>query len=111
MSKFNMLAEIRAKTGDEYIEGVVFGKWKKGWPGTEPETLPPSGVLTIEQAEPFLDREFDGGYGCFEGFYFTAWSKSLVVFWGTYDGAQWIEAVPRNPCLTVVEPVGGGLGG
>jgi len=104
-----MLDDIRDLAGDEHIEAVVFGKWDTGWPEEKPSSgFPPTGLLTIEQAEPYLALRYDSGFGCFQGFHFTAWSKSWVLFWSVYDGAQRIQAVPRNPCTLAVEPVGGG---
>ena len=47
------------------------------------------------------DEEFDGGYGGPEGQPFIAWTKGKVIFCQCYDGAEWLEAVPRNPELNL----------
>ena len=52
---------------------------------------------------PVFDREFDGVEGCS----FTAWGGKYVYFPATYDGAEWIECVPRNPCLIATAHIGG----
>jgi len=55
-----------------------------------------------------LDREFDAGYGGTEGSPFTAWTADYVLFPTCYDGSEWVESVPRNPCSTESWHVGGG---
>jgi hypothetical protein len=54
-----------------------------------------------------LLEEFDPGYGGSEGKSFTAWSKKWVYFPVVYDGAEWVERVPRDPCKIATEHVGG----
>jgi hypothetical protein len=54
-----------------------------------------------------FDREFDGGYGGSEGCSFTAWGGKYVYFPAVYDGSEWIECVPRNPCLIATTHIGG----
>jgi len=63
--------------------------------------------LTITLTSEELDLEFDNGYGGVEGKPFTAWSKNYVYFPVCYDGKEWVESVPRNPCETKTEHVGG----
>lgn len=55
----------------------------------------------------FLARKFDSGYGCSEGFPFTAWTKTRVYFPVVYDGAEWVESVPRDPCSEITYHLGG----
>jgi hypothetical protein len=47
-------------------------------------------------------------YGGTEGPELLAHTKRWVYFWGCYDGAQWIESVPRNPTGKAIPAVGGG---
>ena len=61
-------------------------------------------TLTDEQ----LDKKFDHGYGGTEGAPFTLWTKNNVYFPGCYDGAEWVQSVPRNPNGHATEHVGGG---
>ena len=42
--------------------------------------------------------EFDGGYGGTEGRDFTMWTDKRVYYPISYDGAEWVESAPRNPC-------------
>jgi hypothetical protein len=51
---------------------------------------------TLTDAE--MDVCFDSSYGVPEGVPFTAWTKNRVLFPITYDGAEWVGSVPRNPC-------------
>ena len=51
--------------------------------------------------------KFDGSFGCPEGCHFTAWGERYVYFPVTYDGSEWIEAVPRNPELIATNHLGG----
>lgn len=55
-----------------------------------------------------LDKDFDPGYGGTNGAAFTAWTAARVYFPGTYDGAEWCDSVPRNPCDEAKCHVGGG---
>lgn len=62
-----------------------------------------SSTLTKSQS----DEQFSCGYGCSEGCEFTAWGEKYVYFPATYDGAEWIAKVPRNPCDEPTKHVGG----
>lgn len=52
-------------------------------------------------------REFNSGYGSGNSPYFTIWTNKSVLFPGVYDGAEWLQAVPRNPCGIATPHVGG----
>ena len=51
--------------------------------------------------------EFNAGYGSHNGKEFTAWSKNYVYFPIVYDGSEWVERAPRNPCLEATRHMGG----
>jgi hypothetical protein len=53
-------------------------------------------------------KPVDTGYGSTEGPELLAHTKDWVYFWGCYDGAQWVQSVPRNPTGKAIHPVGGG---
>ena len=38
---------------------------------------------------------------------FTAWGEKRVYFPATYDGRQWVDSVPRNPCAQATPHIGG----
>jgi hypothetical protein len=53
-----------------------------------------------------LDAGFDNGYGSPAGALFTLWTAQRVYFPATYDGAEWVASVPRNPCDEATDHVG-----
>lgn len=53
-------------------------------------------ACTLSASE--LDLEFDNGYGGSEGMPFTLWTQNRVCFPVVYDGSEWCDSVPRNPC-------------
>lgn len=67
----------------------------------------PMAAMATQVDNPVFDREFDGGYGGSEGCSFTAWGELYVYFPAVYDGREWIDFVPRNPCLVATSHVGG----
>lgn len=54
-----------------------------------------------------LDIKFDSGYGGSEGKPFTAWSETRVYFPIVYNGSEWVESAPRNPCDEATKHFGG----
>lgn len=61
--------------------------------------------------EELPDRIFDDGYGGTEGDPFIGFGPNYVYVRGCYDGAEWIEAVPRNPETVTahnIPEIGGG---
>ena len=64
-------------------------------------------IISCTLSDSELNVEFDCDYGHGEGKPFTAWSENYVYFPVVYDGAEWVERVPRNPCNEATEHVGG----
>lgn len=95
--------DIESEAKGEEILGIVIGGY--GWASysSEPIKIPQVKRLTqlswIE-ARPFLDYEYDGGYGAPNCHAITAWTENSVIFVGTYDGSTWVTSVPRNPTNT-----------
>jgi hypothetical protein len=54
-----------------------------------------------------LGLEFYAGYGLSEGPPFTLWTAKRVYFPVVYDGKEWCESVPRDPCGEVTRHIGG----
>lgn len=54
-----------------------------------------------------LGRTFNAGHGGSEGDPFTLWTRQYVYFPVTYDGAEWVGSVPREPCDKATAHVGG----
>ena len=64
--------------------------------------------LATTLTEEEMTREFDGeSYGLNSGGSFTAWTTNYVYFPATYDGTEWVESVPRDPCMKKTHPIGG----
>jgi len=61
----------------------------------------------ISQTEFNPDRKFYAGYGSAEGEAFTLWTNKRVYFPVVYDGSEWVESVPRNPCNEITDHFGG----
>ena len=64
-------------------------------------------VVGCTLSDEALDTEFDEESGGAEGEAFTLWTAARVYFPATYDGGEWAESVPRNPCNEATEHVGG----
>jgi hypothetical protein len=57
--------------------------------------------------EKWLDFIFNDDHGHIQGESFTVWTKSRVYFPATYDGAEWVESVSRNPDNNPTTHIGG----
>lgn len=55
-----------------------------------------------------FDLSFDDGWGVTEGKPFTIWTAKRVYFPASYDGAEWVASVSRNPDGIATEHIGGG---
>jgi hypothetical protein len=65
----------------------------------------PDRLYTWPEARPFLNKEYDSGYGspgCPE---FTAWTENRVIFVDQYDGATSVQWVPRHPTPPPPDPI------
>lgn len=45
-----------------------------------------------------LDQKFDDHSAEVEGIAFTVWTVNFVYFPACYQGTEWCDSVPRNPC-------------
>lgn len=64
-------------------------------------------IVRTTLSETELDKEFDPGYGCTEGVPFTTWTNQRVYFPWTYDGAEGVASVSRDPSDEKTTHVGG----
>ena len=55
-----------------------------------------------------LNQTFYTGYGGSDGCPFTLWTSNRVYFPVCYDGAEWVDSVPRFPCEEKTNHIGGG---
>lgn len=97
--------EVAAKLHEE-IEAVVLGKHDRTRFGDE-DKAPKFTVLTWAEGRPWLDEEYDSGYGGADCRAFHAYTKNWVIFVGEYDGATSLDRIPRNPTAGT-EPYFGG---
>ena len=94
--KQNILAELKG----EPVEAIVIGKWDDD---EEDERNPreieaiTGKVISWEEAEKWLDYEYDTGYGGTDCHPVIIWTATRVLFCGTYDGSTWVASVPRHP--------------
>jgi hypothetical protein len=54
-----------------------------------------------------FERKFNPDFGLSKGSPFTVWTEKYVYFPAVYDGSEWVECVPRNPCDEPTDHVGG----
>jgi hypothetical protein len=64
-------------------------------------------IIACTLTDEELLTEFDEGYGCHNGKEFTAWGEKYVYFPIVYDGAEWVDKAPRNPCDEATNHMGG----
>ena len=65
-------------------------------------------VVQTTLTEETIQVMFDSEYGGTEGCAFTLWTANRVYFPVCYDGAEWVNSVPRNPCEEASNHCGGG---
>ena len=53
--------------------------------------------ITVKKAEKLFDYKFDDGYGSCEAHVFYVYTQDWILFKETYDGAEWVGRIPRNP--------------
>jgi len=66
-----------------------------------------SDIIANTLSDEDLLITFDSGYGGSEGKPFTAWTENFIYFPAVYDGSEWVESVPRNPCDKATYHIGG----
>ena len=64
-------------------------------------------VVSCTLTDKELKVIFDSGYGGSMGKTFTLWTENYVYFPAVYDGAEWVESVPRHPNGKATGHVGG----
>ena len=64
-------------------------------------------VVHCTLSDEEMKEEFDFGFGTSKGKPFTAWTEDRVYFPAVYDGAEWVNSAPRNPCDESTNHVGG----
>lgn len=82
--------------------------WREFFAEARKEAGDESPVIAVAPDEAALDVRFDPDYGSAQGPAFTIWTENRVYFPGTYDGAEWMASVSRNPDGEPTHHVGGG---
>ena len=91
----NLVKWITEQMKEDEIEGVVIGE---GEVNHKERGDPPIGVLiTWKEAKPFLDYEFNSGFGGADCDPIYLWTKDRVYFIREYDGSTRLLSIPRNP--------------
>lgn len=81
--------------------------WREMLTGAMAEAKDEGPVLVLAPDEASFDVQFDSGYGHAQGPPVLAWTETRVYFPVVYDGAEWLDSVPRNPRDTGQPHVGG----
>jgi len=81
---------------DEEIIAVIFGDDYRTW-APIPEYPPAGVVMTLEEAMPWLEREFDDGFGAPECPPMAAYTDNWIVSVSQYDGRTNQFVISRNP--------------
>jgi len=108
MTTWKELLEAQIKHYDDtlvsvYAENTKSNLWAELDDDEEPTEYTQADHLNI----PGLLVQYDSGYGSTNGPAFTAWREKRVYFPAQYDGSEWVDSVPRNPCAQVTQHVGG----
>ena len=91
-------------TGDEPENLVCF------WQEMDWSAIEPTGEIIRCSFDELPENEFDASLGGRGGENFIGFSDRYVYVPVTYDGAYWIEPVPRHPeCVEKIERLGGGM--
>lgn len=109
----NLAKWIEDEAAGEPVEACVIGQMGgAGDYGSEDvpryAEQPKGKVLTWAEARPFLDYEFDSGFGSAGCNAVTAWTAGKVIFVSQYDRATGICSVPRHPADHEPQMPGGG---
>ncbi len=107
----NLLKWVEGAAEGEPVEAVVIGEM--GWGDYGKEHVPHydptvfGKVLPWAEAQPYLDYDFDSGYGAPGCQAIYAWTKSWVIFISQYDGSTRCNRIPRNPVDCIPNMPGG----
>ena len=96
----NFKQDILKVAGDEPIEFIVIGGME--WGDYHSEKRPPyqeikGKLLSWEEAIPYIDYEYNTGYGSLDCQAITAWTANKVIFVWQFDGMTEVAFIPRNP--------------
>lgn len=82
--------------------------WRKELTSAKEEAKDQTPIIALAPNDVTVwDQEFYPGYGRSYGAPVLAWTEARVYFPVVYDGAEWLESVPRNPVSNGRPHVGG----
>lgn len=82
--------EIELFVGHEQVEGVRILTSRN-------EVYLEGVLMTWDEARPYLDYEYDNGYGGQDCHSVHIWTPARIIYVQEYDGATWLNSIPRNP--------------
>ena len=94
----NFKQDILRVAGDEPIEFIVIGDM--GWEDYKNKPLyqkVKGKLLPWKEAIPYIDYEYNTGYGAPDCQAITAWTTNKVIFIWQYDGMTGVTSISRNP--------------
>lgn len=87
---------------DETPEAIVFGKWQSC--SDDLKCIPYNvigkiiKIKSLDVVKKYLVKwDIVDEYGANDVYSFYLWTNKRVIFIVVYDGATWLESVPRNP--------------
>lgn len=88
-----------AAGGEPILSAVIapFGGWYGDGPCPRDVGVPLKKVVPWSEARPFLDYQYDTGFGGADCHPVYAWTPTRVLFVHEYDGSTGVVSVPRNP--------------
>ena len=98
----NFIKDIEEAINGERVDGVSIGE------GPFRMGQTPTGRIPWEEFARVCDYDYDAGFGGEDCHPILVWTVNRVLFVACYDGATWVQSVPRHPCDDVPEFVGGG---
>lgn len=108
----NLAQRIEELADGEDISGVVIGGVVIGLGDNQSEgEAPPESLrghlLPWEVGRPYLDHDFEAGYGQYGCPPVYAWTESWVIFVADYDGYLSVRRLPRWPRSVHPQFIGG----
>lgn len=79
---------------DDNVLNNYYGKPNPRWEATKHLV---NKLCTWEELSPFLDYEYDCGYGSMDCHNIVAWTATKVIYIHEYDGSTSVVYVDRNP--------------
>lgn len=96
--------DILLAVGEDKIEAVAIREiecyfWNEKDPRFVPanEAAKENKLFTFAEALELLDYEYEDSYGSMDCHDITMWSADWVYYIHEYDGATYVNRVPRNP--------------